>query len=80
LIGYLYLNVANDIENRINSGELPPESLLPNERQLAVDYGVSLGTARRAIGVLRERDLVVTLRSKGTYVTSRVGHLVVEVP
>lgn len=39
-------------------------------------FGVSLGTARRTVRLLRERGLVVTVRSKGTFVTDRVagGH------
>ncbi|TMR00143.1 GntR family transcriptional regulator [Actinomadura soli] len=31
-------------------------------------YGVAIGTARRAIEELRDRGLVVTLASKGTFV------------
>ena len=37
-------------------------------RELAAEYGVAIGTARRAVEELRERDLVVTLPGKGTYV------------
>ena len=56
---------------RIISGYLQPHTPLPAERRLADEYGVSLGTARRATELLRERGLVVTLRSKGTYITDR---------
>jgi DNA-binding GntR family transcriptional regulator len=38
------------------------------ERDLAVQYGVALGTARRAIRNLSERQPVITLPAKGTYV------------
>lgn len=59
--GYLYDKMADHIADRIRSGELRPNTLLPSERDLAEQYEVSLGTARHA-------GLVVTVRSKGTYV------------
>ncbi|HKS48433.1 MAG TPA: winged helix-turn-helix domain-containing protein [Amycolatopsis sp.] len=69
--GYIYERMADHIAARINAGELPPHKPLPAERRLAQEYGVSLGTARRATELLRERGLVVTLRSKGTFVADR---------
>lgn len=69
--GYLYEMVANLIAARIEAGELAPHTALPAEAQLAREYGVSLGTARHATQLLRERGLVVTVKSKGTYVTKR---------
>ncbi|MFD2421572.1 GntR family transcriptional regulator [Amycolatopsis pigmentata] len=68
---YLYAKMADHIAGRIGSGELKPNDPLPAEKILADDYGVSLGTARRATGLLRERGLVMTLRSKGTFVTGK---------
>ncbi|NDL60961.1 winged helix-turn-helix domain-containing protein [Phytoactinopolyspora mesophila] len=67
--GYLYHQVAQHIEARISSGELPPGARLPGERDLAEEYGVSLGTVRRASRALRERGVVSTLPAKGTFVT-----------
>jgi DNA-binding GntR family transcriptional regulator len=66
--GYLYQAVASDLTRRIRCGELPPNTPLPAEVDLARRYGVSLGTARHATRLLRERGLVVTIRCKGTYV------------
>lgn len=66
--GYIYQRMADHIAARINAGDLAPNKPLPAERRLAEEYGVSLGTARRATELLRERGLVVTLRSKGTFV------------
>lgn len=66
--GYIYERMAEHLAARITSGELAPHTPLPAERFLAVQYGVSVGTARTATRLLRSRGLVVTLRSKGTYV------------
>ncbi|MEU1270216.1 winged helix-turn-helix domain-containing protein [Streptomyces sp. NPDC005799] len=67
-IAYVYMQVADHIAARIRSGELRPGARLPGERDLAAEYGVAHLTARRATRELRERGLVVTLPSKGTFV------------
>jgi DNA-binding GntR family transcriptional regulator len=67
--GYLWAAVADHVAARIAAGELAPGARLPGERDLAAEYGVAALTARRAVRDLRERGLVVTLPSKGTYVT-----------
>ncbi|NKQ58533.1 winged helix-turn-helix transcriptional regulator [Amycolatopsis sp. K13G38] len=69
--GYLYEAMADHLASRIGSGELAEHELLPSERRLAEEYGVSLGTARHATRILVRRGLVITLRSKGTYVAGR---------
>lgn len=68
---YLYDQIVDHLAERIASGDLAANAMLPAEIQLARQYGVSLGTARRAIETLRERGLVVTLPCKGTYVVAR---------
>jgi len=67
---YVYARVADHLAARISAGELAPGARLPGERDLAAEYGVALGTARRAVSELRERGLVVTLSAKGTFVVS----------
>jgi DNA-binding GntR family transcriptional regulator len=66
---YAYVQVANHLEKRIRAGELPPRSRLPGERELAAEYGVALGTIRRAMQEMRERGLATTTPSKGTFIT-----------
>jgi GntR family transcriptional regulator len=69
--GYVYEWLAQELAFRIESGELAPHTPLPSECRLAHEYGVSLGSARHATRLLRERGYVVTVRSKGTYVAKR---------
>jgi DNA-binding GntR family transcriptional regulator len=66
--GYVYARIADHLAARMTAGEFPPDSMLPGERSLAESYGVGLGTVRRALDVLRERGLIVTLPAKGTFV------------
>jgi GntR family transcriptional regulator len=63
-----YVQVADHIAARIEAGEFPPETRLPPERELADEYKVAYNTLRQAIGVLRDRGLVITLRGHGNYV------------
>ena len=64
----VYVQVAEILRARIESGELLPDRPVPSESQLQQDLGVARGTARKAITLLREQGLVVTVRGRGSYV------------
>lgn len=70
-IGYLYVKVADHVVERINAGELPPGTRLPAEGDLAEEYGIALGTVRRATQELRDRGIVISLPGKGTFVAEQ---------
>jgi DNA-binding GntR family transcriptional regulator len=63
---YAYMQVADDLERRISGGEI--EVKLPSERDLAEDYGVAYTTIRRAMEVLRDRELIITRHGRGTFI------------
>lgn len=63
---HAYDQVADDIAHRINSGEFTGR--IPSERYLADEYETSAKTIRTAMTVLRERGLVRTAGTRGTYV------------
>ncbi|HEY1699200.1 MAG TPA: winged helix-turn-helix domain-containing protein [Trebonia sp.] len=67
---YAYVQVADHVAARIAAGALRAGAMLPNERAMAEEYGVAIGTARRAVEELRARGLVVTLPGKGTFVST----------
>jgi DNA-binding GntR family transcriptional regulator len=62
------VQVAADIETDIDAGKLAPDTRLPSEAELSVQYGVARVTVRRAIELLRNRDKVITVHGRGTYV------------
>jgi GntR family transcriptional regulator len=64
----LYVQLAGILRRMITSGELQPRSALPSESYLQQEHGVSRGTVRMAMGVLREEGLVVTIAGRGTFV------------
>lgn len=64
----MYLQVAAHLEDRIRAGELAPGARLPGEQALRQEYGVALGTMRKALRLLRDKGLLVTTPSLGTFV------------
>jgi len=64
----IYVQVADRITAQIESGQLAPGARLPAERDLAVELGVSYDSVRRAMELLRERGLIVTVHGRGTFV------------
>jgi GntR family transcriptional regulator len=67
----LYTQLADILREMIKSGELQPRSLLPSESYLQQEQGVSRGTVRMAISILRDEGLVVTISGRGTFVRER---------
>ncbi len=65
-----WVQVASYIESLINAGTLPHDARLRGERDLAEEYGVSVGTIRRAILELQRDGKVITIPSKGTFVVN----------
>ena len=64
----LYQQIADDIERLILEGTFPPESRLPSELELALQYGVSRNVVREALKSLKELGLVSIRTGSGTYV------------
>ncbi len=63
---HAYLQVADDVERRVSDGEITVK--LPGERELAEQYGVAYTTVRRAMEILRDRDVIITRQGRGTFV------------
>lgn len=63
-----FQQVAEDIRASIRSGELPLGGRLPKQSELSEGYGVSLGTLKSALGVLRDEGLIVSRQGEGSWV------------
>jgi DNA-binding GntR family transcriptional regulator len=66
-----YLQIAADLRGRIASGELAPGDMVPSITRLTQEYGVSKGTAVKALDVLRREGLTRTVAGWGTFVAER---------
>ena len=60
--------IAGELRARITDGELRPGDQLPGHRDLAAQFGVSLGSAREAISMLIGDGLIETRAGRGTFV------------
>ncbi|MEV1288039.1 winged helix-turn-helix domain-containing protein [Micromonospora sp. NPDC049679] len=67
----LYEQLADTLGEQIEHGELAPGQLIPSEPYLMGTHGVSRGTVRAAMRLLRDRGLIVTLPGKGSFVAER---------
>jgi GntR family transcriptional regulator len=67
----VYIQLADILRARIESGELAPRRPVPSKRTLMQDYSVAGGTIDKAIGILRGEGLVRTVTGRGIYVTER---------
>ncbi|MGX5806006.1 phosphonate metabolism transcriptional regulator PhnF [Bradyrhizobium sp. Arg314] len=68
----LWRMVARALESEIQEGKWPPSARLPSEFELATRFDVHRNTVRRALSVLRERNIVRVEQGKGAFVKERL--------
>ncbi len=66
----LYLQVKGLLVASLEAGEWRPGEAIASEGDLAARFGVSQGTARKAIDALAADNLVVRRQGKGTFVAT----------
>ncbi|MHB1673177.1 MAG: GntR family transcriptional regulator [Acidobacteriaceae bacterium] len=66
----LYSQIEQSLMEKIKKGILLEGELLPSEQELARSYNVSRMTARQALHGLKQNGYVITIRRKGTFVTT----------
>jgi GntR family transcriptional regulator/GntR family mannosyl-D-glycerate transport/metabolism transcriptional repressor len=69
----LYTQLADEIAADIEQGTFKPDQPLPSECYLMQTHGLSRGTVRAAIRLLRDRNLVYTIQARGTFVSRKPG-------
>lgn len=67
----LYEQLAAILRERIRSGEFEPRQVLPSEVHVQQEFGVSRGTARRAMALLGEQGWTVTVQGRGSFVAPK---------
>jgi GntR family transcriptional regulator len=67
----LQVRVADDIRAKIETGEYGPGQQLPTFDELADTYLCSLAVIRKAVDLLKQQGLLITVQGKGTYVRER---------
>jgi len=69
----MYLQIMEQIKERIAVGDWTEGQLIPSIRQLAVDLQVSVITVKRAYLELEREGIIMTQQGKGSHVASTPG-------
>ena len=69
----LYRVVKASLLRSIESGQHPPGSALPSETELALAFGVSIGTLRKAVDELAAEHIVARRQGRGTFVATHTA-------
>jgi GntR family transcriptional regulator len=64
----LYEQLATILRRDIRSGTYRPRDPIPSESTLQQEHGVARGTVRRALDILRDEGLIITITGRGTFV------------
>ncbi len=64
----IYLQIVEQIRQKVANGELKPGDQLPTVRQLAAELRVNFNTVARAYRLLDEAGLISTQHGRGTYI------------
>ncbi|HEY2858754.1 MAG TPA: GntR family transcriptional regulator [Terracidiphilus sp.] len=64
----MYLQIMEQIKQRVAVGDWAPEREIPSIRQLAMDIRVSVITVKRAYLELEREGVIVTQHGKGSFV------------
>jgi GntR family transcriptional regulator len=67
----LYKILKNDLHGQIESGSLKPGELIPSERVLCKQYGISRITVRRCFSEMIHEGILYRKHGKGTFVAMR---------
>ena len=67
----LYYQIESYLRYQIESGESPPNTKLPPEKELCKLYEVSQGTLRKALEKLEREGFILRKPAKGTFVAER---------
>lgn len=62
-----YLQLADQLRERITSGEIGPDQPLPSLTRIQQETGLAVSTIRRAIDVLVTEGIAYTVPGRGTY-------------
>jgi GntR family transcriptional regulator len=64
----IYLQVVDQIKERIAGGQLKPGDQLPTVRTLALELRVNFNTIARSYRILDEVGIISTQQGRGTYI------------
>lgn len=67
----LYMQLRDALLARVAAGEWKAGSIIPNEGELAREFGVSAGTMRKALDLLEAERVLTRRQGRGTFVNDQ---------
>ncbi len=67
----IYIQIMNQIEQKVSGGVLKPGDQLPTVRALASELRVNFNTVARAYRLLDEAGVISTQQGRGTYIMEK---------
>lgn len=67
-MAYKYKAVADEIRQQIKTGKYSPGELMPDQNQIARDFGTTRVTIHKALQLLMIEGMIYSKRGSGTYV------------
>ena len=72
----IYEQIVEQFERYIAYGVLKPKEQVPSIRELAAALGINPNTVKKAYEELEKRGAIVTVSTKGTFVTENIKEVV----
>jgi Predicted transcriptional regulators len=69
----IYLQIKEYLEEKIITETYPLGGQIPSVRQLAFELAVNSNTVQKALKVMIEEGVIITLRGKGNFVTENAA-------
>jgi GntR family transcriptional regulator len=69
----LYLQLRDALAERVASGHWKPGRAIPNETDLAREFGVSARTMRKALDLMETEHLVTRRQGRGTFINDQTS-------
>lgn len=71
----IYEQIVNEIERYVSLGVLKPNEKIPSVRNMALDLGINPNTVKKAYDILEDRGVIVTLSTKGTFISDSIDNV-----
>ena len=69
----IYEQIVEQFERYIAFGVIKPKEQIPSIRELASSLGINPNTVKKAYEELEKRGAIVTVSTKGTFVTEKIN-------
>ena len=74
----IYEQIVSQMKEKIMTGQLKPDTMLPSVRTLSKDLRISALTVKKAYDAMEQEGYIVTVHGKGSFVANVNPNLAME--